>query len=218
MTPGQAAWRKQQRACLLAARTAASSQARAAWSDAIRATLIETLDLQAPCVLGLCWPYRAEFDARFVAARLRVRGVRSALPVVRGPGLPLAFHHWWPGVTMDKGVYDIPIPRDTQALVPDVLLVPPVGIDKLGFRLGYGGGYFDRTLAAMGRKPVCIATAFELSRIDSLGPQPHDIRMDFVVTENGIAQCLPGGMQPLSASQCRSALLRLLAERAAGLD
>ena len=214
LTPAQAAWRKQQRAQLLAARTAASGQDRAVWSAAIEATLLEVLDLQAQFVLGWCWPYRAEFDARPLAARLRARGVRSVLPVVRGPGLPLAFHHWWPGVAMDKGVYDIPVPRGTEALQPDLLLVPPVGIDARGYRLGYGGGYFDRTLAAMARKPVCIATAFELSRIDSLDPQAHDIGMDFVVTESGIAQCLPSGLQALSAAQCRSAVQALLVARA----
>jgi len=208
------AWRQQQRARLLALRGEASAQDRAAWSASINVTLTATLDLQAPCVLGLCWPYRAEFDARPFAARMRACGVRSALPVVLGPGLPLEFHHWWPGVAMDKGVYDIPVPRDTEVLLPDVLLVPPVGIDALGYRLGYGGGYFDRTLAAMARKPVCIATAFDLSRIDSLDPQAHDVRMDFVVTETGIAQCLPDGMQARSAAQMRSAIQNLLAERA----
>ena len=214
LSPAAQTWGKQQRAQLLAARSAASAQDRAAWSAAIHATLMEALDLQAPCVLGLCWPYRQEFDARPTAAHLRARGVRSALPVVRGPGLPLAFHHWWPGVAMESGVYNIPVPRDTEALLPDVLLVPPVGIDALGYRLGYGGGYFDRTLAALARKPVCIATAFDLSRIDNLQPQAHDVRMDFVVTETGMAQCLPDGMQALSAAQLGSAVHNLLAERA----
>jgi 5-formyltetrahydrofolate cyclo-ligase len=213
LSPAAQTWRKQQRAQLLAVRSAASAQDRAAWSAAIHATLIAALDLQAPCVLGLCWPYRQEFDARPLAAHLRARSVRSALPVVHGPGLPLAFHHWWPGVAMDKGVYDIPVPRDTEALLPDVLLVPPVGIDALGYRLGYGGGYFDRTLAALARKPVCIATAFDLSRIASLEPQAHDVRMDFVVTETGIAQCLPDGMKALSAAQLVSAVHNLLTER-----
>ena len=214
LTPTQAAWRKQQREQLLAARTSASAQDRAAWSAFINASLVEALDLQAPCVLGLCWPYRAEFDARPFAARLRARGVRSALPVVRGPGLPLEFRDWWPGVVMDKGVYDIPVPRDTEALLPDVLLVPPVGIDTQGYRLGYGGGYFDRTLAALARKPVCIATAFDLSRIDTLDPQAHDVRMDFVLSESGITQCLPDGFRAINAAQCRVAVQQLLAERA----
>ena len=213
LTLAQAAWRKQQRGQLLAARSAASAQDRRVWSAAINTLLSEALDLQGPCVLGLCWPYRAEFDARGLAAQLRARGVRSALPLVRGPGLPLEFRHWWPGVAMDKGVYDIPVPRDTEVLLPDVLLVPPVGIDMQGYRLGYGGGYFDRTLAAAARKPVCIATAFDLSRIDSLQPQAHDVRMDFVVTETGIAQCLPDGMQALSVAQLRSAVHHLLAQR-----
>jgi 5,10-methenyltetrahydrofolate synthetase len=218
LTPAQAAWRKQQRGQLLAARSAAAVQDRAAWGAAINASLREALDLKAPCVLGLCWPYHAEFDARALAAHLRARGVRSALPVVRGPGLPLEFRHWWPGAPMDKGVYDIPVPRATEVLVPDVLLVPPVGIDAQGFRLGYGGGYFDRTLAVLERKPVCIATAFELSRIVSLHPQAHDVRMDFVVTETGIVQCLPEGMRAIDATRCRLAVQQLLAERANSSD
>ena len=211
-------WRTQQRAQLLAARGAASAQDRAAWSAAINALLNEALDLQASCVLGLCWPYRAEFDARPLAARLRAKGVRSALPLVRGAGMPLEFRHWWPGVAMEKGVYDIPVPHDTPILLPDVLLVPPVGIDAQGYRLGYGGGYFDRTLAAMARKPVCIATAFEISRIDSLDPQAHDVRMDFVVSETGILQCLPGGMRAVNRMNCRLAVQQLLAERANSSD
>ena len=211
-------WRTQQRAQLLAARGAASAQDRAAWSAAINALLNEALDLQASCVLGLCWPYRAEFDARPLAARLRAKGVRSALPLVRGAGMPLEFRHWWPGVAMEKGVYDIPVPRDTPILLPDVLLVPPVGIDAQGYRLGYGGGYFDRTLAAMARKPVCIATAFEISRIDSLDPPAHDVRMDFVVSETGILQCLPGGMRAVNIMNCRLAVQQLLAERANSSD
>ena len=211
-------WRTQQRAQLLAARGAASAQDRAAWSAAINALLNEALDLQASCVLGLCWPYRAEFDARPLAARLRAKGVRSALPLVRGAGMPLEFRHWWPGVAMEKGVYDIPVPHDTPILLPDVLLVPPVGIDAQGYRLGYGGGYFDRTLAAMVRKPVCIATAFEISRIDSLDPQAHDVRMDFVVSETGILQCLPGGMRAVNRMNCRLAVQQLLAERANSSD
>ena len=214
LTPTQAAWRKQQREQLLAARTSASAQDRAAWSAFINASLVEALDLQAPCVLGLCWPYRAEFDARPLAAHLRARGVRSALPVVCRPGLPLEFRHWWPGVVMDKGVYDIPVPRDTELLLPDVLLVPPVGIDTQGYRLGYGGGYFDRTLAALARKPVCIATAFDLSRMDTLDPQAHDVQMDFVLSESGITQCLPDGFRAINAAQCRVAVQQLLAERA----
>ena len=115
---------------------------------------------------------------------------------------------------MDKGVYDIPVPRDTEALLPNVLLVPPVGIDTQGYRLGYGGGYFDRTLAALARKPVCIATAFDLSRIDTLDPQAHDVRMDFVLSESGITQCLPDGFRAINAAQCRVAVQQLLAERA----
>lgn len=213
LSPSAKAWRKDQRAQLLARRAAVCVQDRAAWSAAINALLHEALDLQGSYVLGLCWPYRAEFDGRPLAAHLRARGLRNTLPVVRGPGLPLDFRAWWPGVAMEKGVYDIPVPSSTPILWPDLLLVPPVGVDAQGFRLGYGGGYFDRTLAAFPRKPICIATAFEISRIDTINPAPHDIRMDFVVTETGITQCVADGMQPMDAAQCRATVKRLLWER-----
>ena len=186
LSPAAQTWRKQQRAQLLAARTAASAQDRAAWSASINALLVEVLDLQAPCVLGLCWPYRAEFDARPFAARLRARGVRSALPVVRGPGLPLEFRDWWPGVLMDKGVYDIPVPRDTEALLPNVLLVPPVGIDTQGYRLGYGGGFYDRTLASLQPKPFTVGLGYTHGFLPELMPEAHDVPLDSVLNDNGV--------------------------------
>jgi 5-formyltetrahydrofolate cyclo-ligase len=83
-------------------------------------------------------------------------------------------------------VFDLPIPQGTPALRPRALLVPPVGFDAQGYRLGYGGGYFDITLAALEPQPLKIAVAFELSRIDTIYPQPHDIPMDFVVTEERV--------------------------------
>ena len=82
----------------------------------------------------------------------------------------------------------MPIPQ-TEAVVPDVLLMPPVGFDADGYRLGYGGGFFDRTLAAAAPHPLKIGLAREASRIDTIHPQPHDVPMDFVVTERGIHEC-----------------------------
>ena len=87
---------------------------------------------------------------------------------------------------MTKGVFDLPVPDGTEVVRPEVLLIPPVGFDAQGYRLGYGGGYFDRTLAALSPQPLKIAVGFELSRIATIHPQPHDVPMDFVVTEAGI--------------------------------
>jgi 5,10-methenyltetrahydrofolate synthetase len=163
-------------------------------------------------VLGLCWPFRAEFDARHFAARLRRFDVQSALPVVRGAGLGLAFRAWSPGTAMERGAYGIPYPRDSAVLRPDLLLMPPVGIDAQGFRLGYGGGYFDRTLAAQHPRALCVAVGFEISRIPSIQPQAHDIGMDALVTERGLQMMGNTGLETVDPAEFR---LRLHMRRAA---
>jgi 5-formyltetrahydrofolate cyclo-ligase len=86
---------------------------------------------------------------------------------------------------MTPGVYDIPVPAMRDVVVPAVLLVPVVGFDRTNYRLGYGGGYYDRTLAAADPRPMAIGVGFELSRLNTIHPQPHDIPLDAVVTEAG---------------------------------
>lgn len=215
LTPELALWRKTQRSTLLAQRCAASATDHARWSAAIEATLREAFGLEVPWVVGFCWPYQAEFDARPFATWLHARGVQLALPVVVARGQPLEFRAWWPEVAMAAGVYDIPVPVNTEARVPDVLLVPPIGIGAAGDRLGYGGGFFDRTLAAIAPPPVTIATAFELSRVPTTHPQDHDILMDVVVTETGVQGLEGGALQRLDVGQA-AAKLQALA-RARGL-
>ena len=211
LSPELTLWRKTQRSALVALRCAASATDHARWSAAIEAQLRQAFALDSPWVVGFCWPYQAEFDARPFAAWLHARGVQMALPVVLAPGLPLEFRAWWPGVAMAPGRYDIPVPLDTEVLVPDVLLVPPVGIGAAGDRLGYGGGFFDRTLAAIAPPPITIATAFELSRLPTTHPQAHDILMDLVVTETGIEGLESGTLRRLDPAQA-SARLHALAQ------
>ena len=103
---------------------------------------------------------------------------------------PQQFHEWWPGVAMVPGVFDLPVPQGTRVMTPDALLIPPVGFGPRGYRLGYGGGYFDRTLAAMTPQPIKIAIAFEVSRMQTIQPQPHDIPMDFIATERGVHRAI----------------------------
>jgi 5-formyltetrahydrofolate cyclo-ligase len=108
-------------------------------------------------------------------------------------------------------VYDLPVPHGTSLLTPDALLIPALGVGSRGDRLGYGGGYFDRTLAALHPKPLAVGLAFELSRIATIVPQPHDVLMDFIVTEAGIE--VAGGLIKLSAQDWRTRLAALAAER-----
>jgi 5-formyltetrahydrofolate cyclo-ligase len=117
---------------------------------------------------------------------LRERGAVTALPVVVAPGTPLVFREWHPGVVLARGVYDIPYPAASAEVVPNTVLVPMLGFDDAGYRLGYGGGYFDRTLAALARRPTVIGIAYEIAHLETIHPQPHDIPMGWVVSERGI--------------------------------
>lgn len=110
---------------------------------------------------------------------------------------------------MRPGVYDIPVPDGTEIVVPEVAIVPMVGFDERGYRLGYGGGYFDRTLAAIKPRPLAIGVSYEVLRLATIHPQPHDLPMDFVVTEAGIYRAGAQGLTPIPAEAC-DALIRTL--------
>ncbi|MEI8296502.1 MAG: 5-formyltetrahydrofolate cyclo-ligase [Pseudomonadota bacterium] len=213
LSPALAQWRKTERAALIARRLAASAVDHADWSGRIEHSLRAGFPLLERLVVGFCWPYQGEFDARTVVSELHRRGARAALPVVVGKGLPLEFREWWPGVGMVNGAYDVPIPDGTPALTPDVLLIPAVGVGNRGDRLGYGGGFFDRTLAALSPRPLTLALAFELSRIPTSDPQPHDILMDFVVTECGIEAAVPGGLEAVDVAEAARRAEALLLQR-----
>jgi 5,10-methenyltetrahydrofolate synthetase len=105
---------------------------------------------------------------------------------------------------MAEGVYGIPYPLDTPVLSPAAALVPVNGFDEEGFRLGYGGGYFDRTLAALDPRPVTIGLGYEISRIPTIHPRPHDIPLDFFVSEVGILARDPGGVRRVEAEEATS--------------
>jgi len=117
---------------------------------------------------------------------LRARGVRAALPVVVEKKQPMQFRLWSPGCRMERGVWNIPIPADGPAVTPDVVIAPLVGFDAEYYRLGCGGGYFDRTLASLARKPFVVGIGYAASRLATIHPQPHDIPMDAIVTEEGV--------------------------------
>jgi 5-formyltetrahydrofolate cyclo-ligase len=213
LSPELAARRKADRATLLARRVAAPAADHARWSSAIEAHLREALGAITGWTVGFCWPFQAEFDARPFVRDLRRRGSRAALPVVVGKGEPLEFHEWWPGVAMVNGVYDVPIPDGTARLAPDLLLIPAVGIGSAGDRLGYGGGFFDRTLAARTPRPVSIAIAFELSRLPTTEPQAHDVLMDLVVTESGWEVAEGGRLVRVTAADAAARVAAIAAER-----
>lgn len=171
---------------LLAKRLAISPEQRHTWSNEISQLLISAFPLLNTMTIGMYWPYQGEFDPRFVIRHFRKSGAQAALPEVVQSDGPLRFRQWWPGVAMTKGIYGIPVPNGTAIVAPQVLLVPPVGFDSNGYRLGYGGGFYDRTLAVLAPRPLTIGVAFELSRVQTIHPQEFDIPMDFVITELGV--------------------------------
>jgi len=179
-------WRRATRDALVAARMALPHATLQAHRASIDRHLIHGFPDLAEGVVAFCWPYRNEYDARFLARHLRERGARTALPVVIAPRTPLVFREWHPGVALAHGVYDIPYPTEGPAVRPRTVLLPMNGFDAAGYRLGYGGGFFDRTLAALDDRPRVIGLAYELARVPTIHPQPWDIPVDFVVTERGV--------------------------------
>ena len=180
------AWRKAERARLIATRVAVDAATIHAWRVAMDATLIARFsDTLGRGVLAICWPIRNEYDARHVARTFRERGATTAMPVVVAPRTPLAFREWHPGTEMAKGAMDIPYPANAREVTPDAVLLPMNGWDAGGYRLGYGGGFFDRTLAAATKRPLVIGVTYEFARMETIHPQPWDIPVDWVVTEAG---------------------------------
>ena len=110
----------------------------------------------------------------------------ALLPVVTGPEQPLLFRAWQPDCAMTEDRYGIATPVEGAFIVPEVLLIPVNAFDAQGYRLGYGGGFFDRTLAALRPRPLAIGVGFELARVDTIHPCAHDTRLDAVVTETGV--------------------------------
>ena len=176
-------WRKAERERLIAARLAVSADARAAMSARIAEGLDALIGDIAGRLVSLYWPFRGEPDLRGWMALVNARGGRTALPVVIEKGQPLVFRAYKPGDRLEKGVWNIPIPAEGEPVLPDIVISPIVGIDPGNYRLGYGGGFFDRTLAAMPFRPFVIGVGYELQRIPTIYPQPHDIPMSEVVTE-----------------------------------
>lgn len=211
--PEISAWRKARRAELIARRAALPADVHQRLNGAITAALEAALPVAAGCVIGFCWPFKGEYDARFPMRHWRERGAVAALPEVVGKGQPLQFRRWWPGAPMRRGVYDIPFPDGTEVLVPDVALVPMNGCDDQGYRLGYGGGYFDRTLAQWPGRMIAIGLAYEILRLPTIYPQPHDIPMDFVATEAGLHRAAGGRLQQLDAVTAADSIRQLMAAR-----
>ena len=212
-------WRAERRVELLAARQAVAAATRGHQTESLCEHLRAALPAVRGLVIGCYIPFRGEPDLRPLLDTWRAAGADTALPVVTGHGLAMEFRSWWPGCPVVKGPFSLPMPDGTPLVIPQIVLMPPVGFDEQGYRLGYGGGYFDRTLAALSPTPIKIGVAFELSRMVSIQPQTYDIPMDFIVTELGVYARQDGRLARLdSAAEVGRAMAAHLLRRAVADD
>lgn len=139
--------------------------------------------------IGAYWPIKGEFDALPALYRWTEADAqrRIGLPVIDRATKQLRFHVWFPGCPMEEDAYGIPKPKDTEVFEPALLLVPCVGFGPHGTRLGYGGGFYDRTLAALEPRPYTVGVGYAHGYIPWLQPEPHDVPLDAILTEDGVA-------------------------------
>ena len=138
--------------------------------------------------IGAYWPIKGEFDALPALYRwAEADGQRIiGLPVILRENKRLQFHAWWPGCPMEDDAYGIPKPKDTEIIVPTLLFVPCVGYSAGGYRLGYGGGFYDRTLASLQPKPFTVGLGYTQGYVDDFEPEPHDEPLDAILNDNGV--------------------------------
>lgn len=179
------AWRSALRAEMLARRQAMSPELHADHCARLVQHLVAVLPVPSGAIIGFCWPIRQEPDIRPAIAHWRQAGCRAALAVVTASASPLAFRDWQPDTPLIADRYGIPTPQTGDWLQPDLLMLPLNAFDAAGYRLGYGGGYFDRTLATITPRPIAVGIGFELNRVASIRPHAHDQRLDWIVTEAG---------------------------------
>jgi 5-formyltetrahydrofolate cyclo-ligase len=172
---------------LRSAREAMPAERRQAAAETIAAHLDRLLlVVNGSPQLAVYWPTAGEPDLRPWMAARQAAGWTVLLPVVVTTQAPLAFRRWAPDVSMVPGAHGIPVPEGTEAGVPDILVIPALGFTPEGYRLGYGGGYYDRTLAALGASVLALGVAYEQAQLSAFAPGPHDVRLDAVVTDAAI--------------------------------
>ena len=178
-----APWRKDERKRLIDERFDLTVDERQASATRIAAGLDAVIPPPAGRIFGIYWPFRGEPDLRDWAIRVMGAGGRIALPVVIEKKQPLEFRLWAPGDPLERGVWDILVPAQGAVVHPHVVVAPVVGFDEEKYRLGYGGGFYDRTLAVLPGDPLKIGVGYVKSRLPTIYPQPHDIPMDLIVTD-----------------------------------
>ncbi|KJS21580.1 MAG: hypothetical protein VR78_00050 [Hoeflea sp. BRH_c9] len=178
-------FRKAERARLYALRKQLAPDDRAEMAQRVSAQLDDLLGDISGRTIAVYWPIRGELNLRHWMEAASHRGARIALPVVIGKDQPVEFHRWTPDCAMAKGIWNIPVPADAQPVQPDVVIVPLLGVDAQGYRLGNGGGYYDRTLVRLPGDLLTIGVGQPFARIKTIFPMPWDIAMKTIVLGDG---------------------------------
>lgn len=187
----KAQWRKE----LVAQRE--SLQDRQERNEALQRVMRVWLVGRPDVVIGAYWPIKGEFDPLPALFRWQEAGMeadaagarqrrRIGLPVVNKVDKTLTFHTWYPGCPMEEDAYGIPKPKDTEIIQPTLLFVPCVGYGPGGYRLGYGGGFYDRTLASLVPKPYTVGLGYTTGFLPDLLPEAHDVPLDAILNDNGV--------------------------------
>jgi 5-formyltetrahydrofolate cyclo-ligase len=182
---GEATWRRAERHRLRAQREAFSEAFLQESSATIARNLEQALPSLTSLTFGFYWALPGEPDLRDAASRWIEAGAQAALPET-AKNQPLTFRPWQPGAVMRPGIWNIPVPETPAIAHPDVLIIPCLGHDTSGYRLGHGGGFYDRTLAAASPRPLAVGVGYSQAALATIHPQAHDIPMDVIVTELAI--------------------------------
>ena len=175
---------------------------RLARNEALQRVMRVWLVDRPDAVIGAYWPIKGEFDPLPALFRWQEAGMeadadgashrrRIGLPVIDKVHKTLRFHRWYPGCEMEEDAYGIPKPKDTEIIVPTLLFVPCVGYGPGGYRLGYGGGFYDRTLAALEPRPYTVGLGYTHGFLPELEPEAHDLPLDAILNDNGVVWPLP---------------------------
>lgn len=143
-------------------------------------------------IVSAFYPYQSEIDTRPLLGKLAGEGWSTCLPIVVRQGLPLIFRRWAPGAPTIAGVWGIPRPpEDASEVEPDVLIIPLLAFDRQGYRLGYGGGFYDRTLERLRtrKKIVAVGVGYSAQQVDEVPRGEHDQALDFIMTEREVISC-----------------------------
>lgn len=176
-------WRRSERERLIEQRIQAGHKQRSEWNLSIQEQLIEWFKDKERLTVGFYWPFKGEFDARPLIHGLLSQGHFAALPVVVEPKTAMEFRDYREGEELEPGVWKIPVPKRRDIVIPEVLIVPLVGFDSSNYRLGYGGGYYDRTLAKLPDETITLAVGYSSAAMETIYPQDFDIPMTQVFTE-----------------------------------